>query len=90
MARFFPHPGDFSLLDQIKALADHELLDFWEETQYLERFLEEEVTASPSQLEYERLIVQELQFRSSLRPLQFRQNSGYLDRRTEASRPMPK
>lgn len=71
MAQFFPHPEDFPLTDQIKALADDELLDFWEETQYLEKFLEEELDEGESQLEYERLILLELQLRSCQRSLCF-------------------
>jgi hypothetical protein len=70
MGQFFLHAEDFPLADQIKSLGDDELLDFWEETQYLEKFLEEEQSSTmESSLEYERLILQELQLRSSRRTL---------------------
>ena len=42
MGQFFPNSDQFPLEDQIKNLGDDELLDFWEETQYLERMLTEE------------------------------------------------
>ncbi len=70
MGQFFLHTEDIPLADQIKTLGDDELLDFWEETQYLEKFLEEEITAQGGySLESERLILQELQLRSCLRIL---------------------
>lgn len=71
MARFHLNAEDIPLIEQLKALGDEELLDFWEETHYLrfcpdegEQCLSEEYT-----VEYERLILQELQYRSSLRTL---------------------
>lgn len=68
MARLFPFPDDLPLSMQIRSLDDEELLDFWEETQFVSRFLEEdqmhEVTLTP---DYERLILQELQLRSCKR-----------------------
>lgn len=68
MARLFPFPDDLPLSVQIRALGDEELLDFWEETQFMGRLLEEdqlpEVSISP---DYERLILQELQLRSCKR-----------------------
>lgn len=71
MARFFLLSSEYPLADQLKALADDELLDFWEETQYLDRFLEEEeALESEESLEYERVILQELQLRSCQRCLQ--------------------
>lgn len=70
MARYIPQSSHFPLEEQIKTLADDELLDFWEETQFLEKMLGEEVDASePQTLEYERIILQELQFRSCKRGL---------------------
>ncbi|GAB7078465.1 hypothetical protein [Megalodesulfovibrio paquesii] len=70
MARFFLLAGEYPLADQLKTLADDELLDFWEETQYLERFLDEEYTVEIEEsLEYERIILQELQLRSCQRSL---------------------
>lgn len=50
--------------DQIKTLGDQELLDFWEETQQLERLLTENSgEQQASSLDYERLILTELQLR---------------------------
>lgn len=70
MARFFMQTEDFPLTEQIKSLGDDELLDFWEETQYLEKFLEEEFAAEGDYpVEYERIILQELQLRNCLRLL---------------------
>ena len=68
MAQFLPSTMQFPIEEQIKTLGDDELLDFWEETQYLERFLEEE-SSGPAEASsgYERLIVQELQLRSCRR-----------------------
>lgn len=53
--------------EQIKSLGDEELLDFWEETQHLQRLAEQgevhlEVDYHP---EYERLILIELQMRAT-------------------------
>ncbi|ADU62748.1 MAG: hypothetical protein KUA35_13110 [Pseudodesulfovibrio sp.] len=54
-----------SLEAQVKNLADEELLDFWEETQQLARMLDQEeqldIEYNP---EYERVILQELQYRT--------------------------
>lgn len=71
----FSATDNISVEDQIKALANDELLDFWEETQFLAKILEQD---NPEQIqqtniqynpEYERLILQELQLRSSMRTL---------------------
>lgn len=70
MGQFFLYTDEYPLVDQIKALGDDELLDFWEETQYLDRFLEDEVqTQGEYSVEYERLILLELQIRSCYRVL---------------------
>ncbi|MBG0789324.1 MAG: hypothetical protein H0S80_02375 [Desulfovibrionaceae bacterium] len=54
-----------SLEEQVKNLADEELLDFWEETQQLAKMLDlEEVTDIEYNPEYERVILQELQYRT--------------------------
>lgn len=69
MAQFLADPDDFPLQDQLKTLGDEELLDFWEETQYLERFLAEELHEPVAgHQDYERLILLELTLRSCLRP----------------------
>lgn len=70
MGRFFMQTEEFPLAEQIKSLGDDELLDFWEETQYLEKFLEEEYSFEGEYpVEYERIILQELQLRTCLRLL---------------------
>jgi hypothetical protein len=69
MARYVPDTDRLTLEEQIKTLADKELLDFWEETQYLAKMLEHEDAEPPEGVsydpEYERLILQELQVRST-------------------------
>ncbi|MBG0776443.1 MAG: hypothetical protein H0S85_08410 [Desulfovibrionaceae bacterium] len=68
MARFFPNPEEIPLSDQIKALGDDELLDFWEETQFLDKFLQEDVPPNVAATkEYERMIILELQLRTCMR-----------------------
>ena len=58
----------YSLAEQIKFLGDEELLDFWEESQTLEGFLQEEgLPGDQSGEVYELLILRELQLRSSRR-----------------------
>lgn len=71
MGQFFPDSDQFPLEDQIKNLGDDELLDFWEETQYLERVLtEDESPEAHHSVEYERVILQELRLRSCRRTLE--------------------
>ncbi len=68
MGRFFMQTEDFPLSEQIKSLGDDELLDFWEETQYLEKFLEEEMShENIYSQDYERIILMELQLRTCMR-----------------------
>ncbi|MGE4552494.1 MAG: hypothetical protein AB7D57_05250 [Desulfovibrionaceae bacterium] len=69
MAQYAPFLDHVSIEDQLKSLEDDELLDFWEETQYVARAmsLESEPEDGESSPEYERLIVQELQVRHSRR-----------------------
>lgn len=68
MAQFFPYFENITLEDQIKSLGDDELLDFWEETQFLDKFMgeEEQEPVPVHSWEYERLILQELQLRSCM------------------------
>lgn len=72
MGQFAITEDSFSLEEQIKSLGDDELLDFWEETQHLSRIMAQGTLAKIEGLEeervnpeYERLILQELQMRSS-------------------------
>lgn len=56
---------DLPLEVQLKGMEDDELLDFWEETQVLERFISDEAASDTEySIEYERLILMELQLRS--------------------------
>ncbi|WP_320169691.1 hypothetical protein [Maridesulfovibrio sp.] len=69
MAQFSP-AENITLEDQIKSLANEELLDFWEETQFLAKMLDQDNQETiPYNPEYERLILQELQLRSSMKTL---------------------
>lgn len=55
-----------SLEEQVKSLGNEELLDFWEETQQLARMLDQEEQADIEyNPEYERVILRELQYRTS-------------------------
>lgn len=66
MGRLLSQNDYFSLEEQLKALGDDELLDFWEETQFMGKLLgQEQVEYVEDSPEYERLILQELQFRTS-------------------------
>jgi len=67
MAQFFPYFENVTVAEQIKTLPDDELLDFWEETQYLDKFFDQSTEPIPSyNLEYERAVLQELQIRCCL------------------------
>lgn len=72
MARFYLETEHFPLEDQIKGLADDELLDFWEETQFVERALADADDDLPpsGHVEYERVILRELMLRTCLRTLE--------------------
>ena len=68
MGKRLPFSEDISFAKQIKSLADDELLDIWVETQRLEHLiLAEWDTVLELAPEYERLIVLELQYRTSMR-----------------------
>ena len=71
MARLFPFPDDLPLSMQIRSLGDEELLDFWEETQFVERALADADDDLPpsGHVEYERVILRELMLRTCLRTL---------------------
>lgn len=67
MAQFFPYFVNVQIADQIKSLPTRDLLDFWEETQYMEEKLSSEMEAMPAyNIDYERAVLQELQIRSCL------------------------
>jgi len=65
MAYYHEHsPVSVSLDEHVKMLADEDLLDFWEESQFMEGFFHEhDISPEPSVENYERLILQELQLR---------------------------
>jgi len=65
MGQYASFDAQGSLEEQVKNLADEELLDFWEETQQLAKMLDqEEQTDIEYNPEYERVILQELQYRT--------------------------
>ncbi|EGB13577.1 hypothetical protein DND132_0360 [Pseudodesulfovibrio mercurii] len=65
MGQYANFPDHDTLEAQVKSLADDELLDFWEETQQLARMLDQaEQTDLEYNPEYERVILQELQYRT--------------------------
>ena len=71
MAQFLPLLDDYPLEEQLKTLGDEELLDFWEESQFLSKYLEEEDQEPKNYLNinYEKMIIQELQIRTCMRYL---------------------
>lgn len=67
MAHVFPYFDNLVVTDQIKTLPNEELLDFWEETQFIDKYLEVDIDPKPIfSLEYERAVLKELQIRSCL------------------------
>ncbi len=67
MAQFFPYFVNVNVADQIRSLSTKDLLDFWEETQYMEEKLSADVQGMPAyNVEYERAVLQELQIRSCM------------------------
>lgn len=65
MGQYAKFNDNGSLEEQVKTLADEELLDFWEETQHLARMLDQEEQSDLEyNPEYERVILQELQYRT--------------------------
>lgn len=69
MAQHTSFIDNMTFEEQIKALADDELLDFWEETQQLAGLSSDDTTPQdmPYNPEYERLILIELQMRAGRR-----------------------
>ena len=68
MGQYLPEENDYPLEAQVKTLGDDELLDFWEETQHIERSITWFSQFAPfNQLEFERIILQELMLRSCMR-----------------------
>ena len=69
MAQHTSFTDNLTFEEQIKALADEELLDFWEETQQLAGLVSDDAPPqdTPYNPEYERLILIELQMRAGRR-----------------------
>lgn len=64
MGYFNGQSAPVPLDEHVKILEDEELLDFWEESQFMQGVLEEQFPMSAQPHEsYERLILQELQLR---------------------------
>lgn len=65
MGYYYEHSAlDVSMDEHVKLLEDEDLLDFWEESQFMEGFFQEhDISPEPSVENYERLILQELQLR---------------------------
>lgn len=65
MAYYHEHTVATIPLDEhVKMLGDEDLMDFWEESQYMEGFFHEHDIPPPVPTDiYERLILQELQLR---------------------------
>lgn len=66
MARFLPTQDPFTLEDQLKVLGTDELLDFWEESQMLDKYLETPESEVAPSVHYENAILYELQLRHSM------------------------
>jgi hypothetical protein len=66
MARFLPNEDPFTLEDQLKILGNDELLDFWEESQMLDKYLEAPEHECPPSAHYENAILNELRLRHSM------------------------
>jgi len=68
MGSYSDNSTPMTLDEHVKILGDDELLDFWEESQFLDDFLQEhQAAAARSTHVYEQVIVQELQLRFSQR-----------------------
>ncbi|MFO7728724.1 MAG: hypothetical protein R6X11_10395 [Desulfonatronovibrio sp.] len=67
MAYFLRHPDNYPLEEQVKSLGDEELLDFWEESQFLEIYVEDEHTINNNMVRYEEVILKELHIRNYAR-----------------------
>lgn len=66
MARHHPEENSYTLEDQLRALGNDELLDFWEESQLLDKYFDASVYQLPPSKHYEAAILQELQLRHTM------------------------
>ena len=71
MGHFFHESEGVPLEEHVKILETADLLDFWEQSQYLEKYLtsDEAPPISPMTRQYEQVIIRELQFRSNMRDM---------------------
>ena len=67
MAYFLRHPDNYPIEEQVKSLGDEELLDFWEESQFLEVYIEDEQAFNNKFIRYEEVILKELHIRNYFR-----------------------
>ncbi len=72
MGQFFPYFEDSTIIEEIKKLSTEDLLDFWEEAHFLDEFFEDDEERGSDFypynhiLEYEKIVLHELQLRSCL------------------------
>lgn len=66
MARHHPEENSYTLEDQLRALGNDELLDFWEESQLLDKYFDPAANQVPPSRHYETAILQELQLRYTM------------------------
>ncbi len=67
MAYFLRHPDNYPIEEQVKSLEYEELLDFWEESQFLHIYVNEEMTSNSTVVKYEDVILKELHIRNYAR-----------------------
>ena len=63
MAQSFPFGPEPDFQEEVKTLANDELLDCWEQTQFVDAFMEGEPMDQVPTTVYEQVILQELQLR---------------------------
>ncbi|WP_462324322.1 hypothetical protein [Desulfoplanes sp.] len=63
MAQAFPFGAEPDFEEEIKTLGNDELLDCWEQSQYVDAFMDGEPRNEVRITAYEQVIVQELQLR---------------------------
>lgn len=66
MARHHPEENSYTLEDQLRALGNDELLDFWEESQLLDKYFDPNVYQMLPSEHYENAILQELRLRYTM------------------------
>ena len=67
MAYFLRHPDNYPIEEQVKSLEYEELLDFWEESQFLHIYVNEAMTSNSNVVKYEDVILKELHIRNYAR-----------------------